>query len=72
MSQRMHIQAAAMALSDLNMFAAVQALMEHSLVSSACYAAEAAIVAVCRAEQQKCLQRYDAATEKAGGGRYGQ
>jgi hypothetical protein len=66
-----HIKLAAVARSDLNIFAAVMALMESSLVSSDCHGAEARILSICRAEQQKCLRRYDTAVEKAGGGQYG-
>lgn len=66
-----HIVNASVARSDLNIFAAVMALMESSLVSSDCYAAEARIVKICKAEQSKCLSRYDAAIKKAGGGTYG-
>jgi hypothetical protein len=62
---------AATARSDLNMFAAVTALMENSLVSSNCYAAEQRIIKICQAEQSKCLARFDAAIKKAGGGTYG-
>ena len=65
------IVTAAEAYSDLNVFAAVAALMESSLVSSNCHAAEARIVRICQAEQQKCLARYDRAVTKAGGGTYG-
>lgn len=65
------IKEAADAHSDLNIFAAVEALMESSLVSSACFPTEARIVKICQAEIQKCLSRYDRAVEKAGGGTYG-
>lgn len=65
------IKEAAVARSDLNLFAAVAALMESSLVSSDCYAAEARIVRICQAEQAKCLRRYDRAIAKAEGGTYG-
>lgn len=58
------LEEAAKAHADMNIFAAVQALMEHSLVSSACHQREAQIVRICKSEQQKCLQRYDAAIEK--------
>lgn len=63
--------AAAAAHSDLNLFAAVAALMESSLVTSDCHGAEAKIAKICKKEQQKCLRRYDAAIKRAGGGTYG-
>jgi hypothetical protein len=65
------INEAARALSDLNIFAAVQVLMESSLVSPNCRAAEARIVQICRTEQAKCLKRYDRLVKEAGGGTYG-
>lgn len=66
-----HMVEAAKAHSDLNLFAAVAALMESSLVSSDCYGAESRIVRICQAEQAKCLARYDRAIAKAGGGTHG-
>lgn len=54
-------QAAARALADLHIFAAVQALMEHSLVSSKRFATEARIVKICKVEQARCLRDYDKA-----------
>ena len=54
-------KAAARAHCDLNIFYAVIALMEGSFVSSECFGAEARIVAICKAEAQKCLHRYDRA-----------
>lgn len=50
---------AAKAHTDLNIFAAVQSLMESSLVSSDSHADEARIVSLARAAQQRCLKRYD-------------
>lgn len=64
-ARRKAVSDAAYALSDLNMFAAVQTLMEHSLVSSRRFAAEAAIVRICEAEKARCLHEYDVATAKA-------
>lgn len=55
----------AKALSDLHMFAAVQCLMEHSLVSSRRFRSEARIVQICKAEQARCLRDYDRAVAKA-------
>lgn len=66
-----HIKDAAEAHSDLNIFAAVAALMESSLVSSNCFGAESRIVHICHTEQAKCIARYDKAIAKAGGGTYG-
>ena len=62
------VKAAARAHSDLHVFAAVMALMESSLVSADSFAAEERIVKICRAEQQKCLARYDRAVAMAVGG----
>lgn len=56
-----HAENAALAHTDLNIFEAVVALMEHSLLSAACFKAEAKIIAICKREGQKCLARYDAA-----------
>ena len=56
---------AAEARSDLNIFAAVQALMEHSLLTSKRFRAEATIVRICRREQQRCLHDYDRAIARA-------
>lgn len=55
---------AGVARSDLNIFYGVIALMESSLVSSDCYPAEARIIAICKSESQKCLQRMDRAMAK--------
>lgn len=66
-----HIKAAAQAHTDLNIFAAVVALMENSLVSADCHITEQRIVKLCRAEMQRCLARYDQEMAKAGGGAYG-
>lgn len=49
---------------DLYIFSAVIALMESSLVSSDCFGAEARIVTICKAENAKCLRRFDSAMEK--------
>ena len=62
---------AAEAHSDLNIFYAIKALMENSLVTSNCHAAEARIIKICDAESAKCLRRFDAAIKKAGGGTHG-
>lgn len=58
-----HVQEAARAMSDLHIFSAVIALMEHSLVTSAAHAAEAEIVKICKRETARALARYDVAVE---------
>lgn len=55
---------AARAHTDLNVFPAVIALMEHSLLSPACQQREFQIIRICKSEQARCLQRYDAALTK--------
>lgn len=57
------IEKAVKAHSDLNIFYAIIALMESSLVSPDCYGAESMVVRICRRETQKCLVRYDAALD---------
>lgn len=59
------IQAAADARSDLNIFYAVIALMESSLVTSRHFPAEARIVRICKTEAQKALRAFDDAVTKA-------
>lgn len=49
-----------MAHTDLNIFAAVEALLEHSLVSVACYDEVQDIIARWRRAEQTCVGRYDA------------
>jgi hypothetical protein len=66
-----HIEKAAKALADLNIFAAVMVIMEGSIVSSDSDGAAAKIIRICKAQQQVCLARYDAAMKAAGGGTYG-
>lgn len=65
------IKAAAKAHSDLNIFAAVVAMLEGGTLSSDVQAIEFQIIAICQRAQQKCLARYDRAVAKAGGGTYG-
>jgi hypothetical protein len=60
-TQKELIKLAAQAYSDLHIFAAVESLMESSLVSSESFTAEARIVVICKAEGQRCLRRYDRA-----------
>lgn len=52
---------AAAAHTDLSLFAAVVALLEHSIQSSAREDASRKIIAIAEAEQQRCLRRYDRA-----------
>lgn len=54
----------AKAMSDLNIFAGIQALMESSLTSTTCQRSESRIVKICLEEQQRCLKRYDKAMVK--------
>lgn len=60
------VKEACKAHSDLNIFYAVIALMESSLLSSSSFRAEERIAAICRAEGQKCLGRLDRATAALG------
>jgi hypothetical protein len=60
-TQKELIKLAARAYADLHIFAAVIAMMESYLVSSETFTAEARIVVICKAEEQKCLRRYDRA-----------
>jgi hypothetical protein len=53
------VKEAANALSDLNIFYAVIALMDGGLVHSPSHAAAARIVKLCRSEGGRCLKRYD-------------
>lgn len=59
MAKRNHVKEACKAHTDLNIFAAVVALMETSLLSSDSHPDEARIVALCQRAQAKCLARYD-------------
>jgi len=60
-----HIREAANALSDLNIFAAVVVLLESSLNHAPTYKSAERIIDIAKAEQQRCLRRYDAACAKA-------
>lgn len=62
---KLPIEDAAIAHTDLNIFAAVACLMENSLVSAHGYDGEARIIRICRAEQAKALTRYDAALARS-------
>lgn len=60
-TQQQLVEDAAKAYSGLNVFYAVIALMESSLVSSNCFSTESRIVTICKAEGTRCLKRYDRA-----------
>jgi len=64
MGARDHAKDAAKALSDLNMFTAIQVLCESSLISADAFSDEERINKVCRAAIQRCLRRYDRALAK--------
>lgn len=63
--QHDHVRDAAQALSDLNVFAAVVALLESGLNHSPTFPSAEKIIDVAKAEQQRCLKRYDVARELA-------
>lgn len=53
------VKEAAVALSDLNIFYAVIALMDGGFVHAPSYAAAARIIKLCQSEAGRCLKRYD-------------
>lgn len=53
------VKEAAVALSDINIFYAVIALMDGGLVHAPSHATAARIVKLCRSEGGRCLKRYD-------------
>jgi hypothetical protein len=57
---------AAVARSDLNIFAAVVALLEGGTVSADANPDDFAVIKRCQSAQQRCLRRYDRALEKLG------
>jgi len=59
------LQAACRAHNNLNIFAAVIALMESGLLYSESYPMADRLVQLCKKEQQKCLKLYDAARARA-------
>lgn len=67
--QRDHIKAAAVAMSDLNVFAIVVTILEANLHALSFNGANR-IIRICHAEQAKRLREYDRAMEAAGGGTY--
>lgn len=56
-----HIEAAATAHTDLNMFAVVDHLLDSSHVSADAYDDVRALIRLARKAQDNCLRRYDAA-----------
>lgn len=58
---------AAEAHTNLNIYAAVQALMEGSLIYGGRHSASLKIIAICKKEQQRELRLYDAALARIGG-----
>lgn len=65
-----HAADAAIAMSDLNIFGAVVALLEGGTVHSASYAAQERIIRICKREGAKRLREYDAAIYRATGWRH--
>lgn len=61
MSDITTLREAAVAHTDLNVFAAVQIMLESSLQSSLCEADARKIIKIAKEAQQKCLRRYDTA-----------
>jgi len=62
---------AAQAHADMNLFEAIDVLLEGGLVSAECYAATEKIRKICADEKARCLRRYDRAIKRAGGGTNG-
>lgn len=58
------IRETAKAMSDLNMFYAIIALCESSLISSQYNPACQQIIKICKAQAQRCLRKYDAGSAK--------
>lgn len=54
-----HVREAAKALADLNVFAAIVALLESGLNHSPTHKTASRIVKIAKDEQQRCLRRYD-------------
>jgi hypothetical protein len=63
---RDHIKDACEAHCDLNLFASIIALLESGLNHAPTYRAAEQIIAICKREQTKCLNRLDHAMLKAG------
>lgn len=65
-SRKQLIKEAVEARSDLNIFAAVVAILEGSTVSADAQPDDFRIIGMCQRAQQKCLRRYDRALEALG------
>jgi hypothetical protein len=65
--ERDYVKESARALSDLNMYHAVIALLESSLIDSLRQKTDQAIIRLCRIESSQCLRDYDRAYAKATG-----
>jgi len=65
-SARDNLKDANEAHSDLNLFAAIVALLESGLNSAHTHRAADRIIAISQAEQSKCLARMDRAAERLG------
>lgn len=63
---REHIREANAAHTDLNIFAAVVALLEGGLVSSGAQPDDFKIIKLAQQAQARCLRRYDDAMARAG------
>lgn len=63
--ERDWVRETAEALTDLNIFAAVVVLLESSLQTVRCDRSAQRIISIAKAEQQRCLRRYDDARANA-------
>jgi hypothetical protein len=54
-----YVKLAAKALSDLNVLAGIVGLLESSVLSVDCQRTELRCITMCKAEQVRCLRRYD-------------
>lgn len=64
--QKELIKAAVEAHADLNIFAAVVAILEGGTVSASAQPDDFKVIALCNSAQQKCLRRYDRAIAALG------
>lgn len=64
-----HVKDAAVALSDLNIFYAVIALMDGGLIHAPSHASAARIIKICKEEGRRCLGRFDRARAASSGER---
>lgn len=60
-TRKEHIEAAATAHTDLNMFAVIDDLLDGSHVSAEAYDDVQIIIRLARRAQDRCMRRYDAA-----------